>query len=182
MPKRGSPPPRWSPYLCASAVDFRSMERKSGKASARRQRLRLLIALDCSHGFDRFPSVQFPWLVESDEAMQVSSGNAQAARCKCFVFVVFPDRILCEAVQFPIVLVYLDRRNRVVKMRSHVRPGRLSACLSAISVVELPTGTVRNTLTKAGDVLVITAGKVLFGHPWAGNLIARGSRRLAGAA
>jgi len=64
----------------------------------------------------------------------------------------------CEAVhtfgmQFPIDLVYLDRRNRVVKTRSHVRPGRLSACLSAHSVVELPTGTVSNSLTKAGDVL-----------------------------
>src|SRR5271168_1056740 len=59
----------------------------------------------------------------------------------------------CEAVhtfgmQFPIDLVYLDRRNRVVKTRSHVRPGRLSACLTAHSVVELPTGTVRNTQTK----------------------------------
>lgn len=64
----------------------------------------------------------------------------------------------CEAVhtfgmQFPIDLVYLDRRNRVVKTRTHVRPGRLSACLSAHSVVELPTGTVRDTLTKAGDAL-----------------------------
>jgi uncharacterized membrane protein (UPF0127 family) len=64
----------------------------------------------------------------------------------------------CEAVhtfgmQFPIDLVYLDRRHRVVKTRSHVRPGRLSACLTAHSVVELPTGTVRNTLTMAGDAL-----------------------------
>lgn len=64
----------------------------------------------------------------------------------------------CEAVhtfgmQFPIDLVYLDRHHRVVKTRSHVRPGRVSACVTAHSVVELPTGTVCNTLTKAGDAL-----------------------------
>ncbi len=64
----------------------------------------------------------------------------------------------CEAVhtfgmQFAIDLVYLDRRNRVVKTRSHVRPGRISACLSAHSVVELPSGTVRDTRTTPGDKL-----------------------------
>jgi len=64
----------------------------------------------------------------------------------------------CEAVhtfgmQFPIDLVYLDRKSRVVKTRTHVRPGRLSACLSAHSVVELPSGTVLRTSTEAGDVL-----------------------------
>lgn len=64
----------------------------------------------------------------------------------------------CEAVhtfgmQFPIDLVYLDRSSRVVKTRTQVKPGRLSACFSAHSVVELPPGTVRSTLTEAGDQL-----------------------------
>ncbi len=64
----------------------------------------------------------------------------------------------CEAVhtfgmQFPIDLVYLDRKNRVVKTRSQVRPGRLSACLSAHSVVELPSGTVQSKAIKRGDLL-----------------------------
>lgn len=64
----------------------------------------------------------------------------------------------CEAVhtfgmQFAIDLVYLDRSSRVVKTRSHVRPGRLSACLAAHSVVELPSGTVRASLTERGDKL-----------------------------
>jgi len=67
----------------------------------------------------------------------------------------------CEAIhtfgmQFPIDLVYLDRRSRVVKTRSQVRPGRLSACLSAHSVVELPSGTVRSTLTEPGDKMELT--------------------------
>jgi uncharacterized membrane protein (UPF0127 family) len=66
--------------------------------------------------------------------------------------------IPCEAVhtfgmRFPIDLVYLDRRHRILKTRSHVRPGRLSACLSAQSVIELPSGTVRNTQTMHGDML-----------------------------
>jgi hypothetical protein len=67
----------------------------------------------------------------------------------------------CEAVhtfgmQFPIDLVYLDRKSRVIKTRSDVRPGRLSACLSAHSVVELPSGTVQSTQTKPGDKLELT--------------------------
>lgn len=64
----------------------------------------------------------------------------------------------CEAVhtfgmQFPIDLVYLDRKHRIIKTRSHVRPGRLSACLTAHSVVELPSGTVRDTKSMPGDTL-----------------------------
>jgi hypothetical protein len=64
----------------------------------------------------------------------------------------------CEAVhtfgmRFPIDLVYVDRAKRVRKVWSSVPPWRLSACLSAHSVVELASGTVRETQTKAGDKL-----------------------------
>jgi uncharacterized membrane protein (UPF0127 family) len=64
----------------------------------------------------------------------------------------------CEAVhtfgmQFPIDLVYLDRNLRVKKVRSDVRPWRLSACLTAHSVLELASGTIRGTQTKPGDTL-----------------------------
>lgn len=64
----------------------------------------------------------------------------------------------CEAVhtfgmQFSIDIVFLDRKNRVVKARSNVRPGRLSACLLAKSVVELPSGTVLDTQTMRGDTV-----------------------------
>lgn len=67
----------------------------------------------------------------------------------------------CEAVhtfgmRFPIDLVYLDRKHRVVKTRSGVVPGRLSACLSAHSVVELPSGTVQNKTIERGDLLELT--------------------------
>jgi uncharacterized protein len=64
----------------------------------------------------------------------------------------------CEAVhtfgmQFPIDLVYLDRKLRVKKVRSDVPPWRLSACLTAHSVLELASGTIRDTQTKPGDML-----------------------------
>jgi len=62
----------------------------------------------------------------------------------------------CESVhtffmKFAIDLVYLDRKNRVKKVRSAVGPWRLSACLSAHSVIELPAGTALATRTAAGD-------------------------------
>ena len=66
----------------------------------------------------------------------------------------------CEAVhtffmQFPIDLVYLDRKYRVRKVRAGVLPWRISGCLSAHSVLELPAGTIRNTKTERGDALEI---------------------------
>ena len=57
------------------------------------------------------------------------------------------------AMQFAIDLVYLDRRRRVRKLRSAVPPWRLSASLSAHSVLELPAGTIRASRTEKGDVL-----------------------------
>jgi uncharacterized membrane protein (UPF0127 family) len=64
----------------------------------------------------------------------------------------------CESVhtfwmKFPIDLVYLDRNKKVKKVKSDVRPWRLSACLSAHSVLELVPGTISTTQTKPGDTL-----------------------------
>jgi len=66
--------------------------------------------------------------------------------------------IPCESVhtfgmRFPIDLVYLDRNKTVKKVRSAVPPWRLSACLSAHSVIELASGTIRSTQTSPGDYL-----------------------------
>ena len=66
----------------------------------------------------------------------------------------------CESVhtffmKFPIDLLYLDRRHKVRKARSAVRPWRLSACLLAHSVLELPAGTVQQSGTQVGDELAI---------------------------
>ena len=64
----------------------------------------------------------------------------------------------CEAVhtffmRFAIDLVYLDRNRRVVKTKENVAPWRLSACLRAHSVLELPIGSIRKSKTVSGDVL-----------------------------
>jgi len=64
----------------------------------------------------------------------------------------------CEAVhtfgmRFAIDLVYLDRKHRVIKTRSQVRPWRVSTCLTAHSVIELAPGTIRKTRTMRGDAL-----------------------------
>lgn len=66
--------------------------------------------------------------------------------------------IPCESVhtfwmQFPIDLVYLDRNKKIRGLRSNVPPWRLSACLSAHSILELPSGTIQRTLTQLGDAL-----------------------------
>ncbi len=54
----------------------------------------------------------------------------------------------CESVhtffmRFSIDLVYVDRTLKVRKVRSSVPPWRLSACLSAHSVIELAPGTIK---------------------------------------
>jgi uncharacterized protein len=64
----------------------------------------------------------------------------------------------CEAVhtfwmQFDIDLVYIDKRNMVRKVKGSVPPWRLSACLLAHSVIELPAGVVLQSQTQPGDLL-----------------------------
>ena len=64
----------------------------------------------------------------------------------------------CESVhtfgmRFPIDLVYLDRDKRVKKVTNDVHPWRMSACLSAHSVVELASGSIRKSQTQPGDRL-----------------------------
>jgi len=64
----------------------------------------------------------------------------------------------CEAVHtffmnFPIDLVYLDRAHRIRKVRKSVPAWRLSACLSASSVLELPSGCIDATQSRCGDKL-----------------------------
>ena len=64
----------------------------------------------------------------------------------------------CESVhtfwmRFPLDLVYVDRSLRVKKVRNAVGPWRISACLSAHSVLELPAGIIRESRTQPGDQL-----------------------------
>jgi uncharacterized membrane protein (UPF0127 family) len=66
----------------------------------------------------------------------------------------------CESVhtffmKFPIDLVYLDRKHKVRKIRHRMAPWRMSICLSAHSILELPAGVLEATGTQAGDQLAI---------------------------
>lgn len=66
----------------------------------------------------------------------------------------------CESVhtffmKFPIDLVYLDKQKKVRKVRHRVPAWRLSVCLSAHSILELPAGTLEQTGTQVGDELVV---------------------------
>jgi uncharacterized membrane protein (UPF0127 family) len=66
----------------------------------------------------------------------------------------------CESVhtffmKFPIDLVYLDKKRKVRKVRHAVPSWRLSACLTAHSVLELPAGTVERTGPMVCDELAV---------------------------
>jgi uncharacterized membrane protein (UPF0127 family) len=64
----------------------------------------------------------------------------------------------CESVhtffmRFSIDLVYLDREHRIRKIRRDVPPWRISACLTAHSVLELAAGALQEQDAQPGDVL-----------------------------
>jgi len=66
----------------------------------------------------------------------------------------------CESVhtffmKFALDLVYLDRRHVVRKAVTNVVPWRISVCLSAHSIVELPVGAIAASGTVKGDQLAM---------------------------
>lgn len=64
----------------------------------------------------------------------------------------------CESVhtfgmKFPIDIIYLNRKRKVLKVRRNMVRRRISACLRAHSVLELPAGMSDETRTEPGDQL-----------------------------
>lgn len=64
----------------------------------------------------------------------------------------------CEGVhtagmKFPIDVLFLNKKRKVVKIRPAMPRWRLALCLRAHSVLELPSGTAAATNTAAGDQL-----------------------------
>ena len=63
------------------------------------------------------------------------------------------------AMRFPIDIIYLGKRRKedrlfkILKIRNRMVKSRISFCLTASSVLELPAGTVAGAGTKAGDLL-----------------------------
>ena len=78
--------------------------------------------------------------------------------------------IPCQAIhmffmRFSIDLIYIDRQKRVRKVKSNIAPWRISVCLAAHSVLELPVGIVRETGTRRGDLLEILPAPSLVSAP-----------------
>lgn len=64
----------------------------------------------------------------------------------------------CEAVhtigmKFPIDVLFLDRKRKVLKIREDMKRWRMAACFRAHSVLELPAGIAKATGTSVGDQL-----------------------------
>ena len=64
----------------------------------------------------------------------------------------------CEGVhtffmRFPLDLVFIDRKHVVRKTVGNVPPWRISLCLPAHSILELPVGTIQSAGTQKGDQL-----------------------------
>lgn len=56
------------------------------------------------------------------------------------------------AMRFPIDVVYLDQERIVIHLESDLKPWRMAAIrVRATSVLELPTGTIVDSLTALGD-------------------------------
>jgi uncharacterized membrane protein (UPF0127 family) len=61
------------------------------------------------------------------------------------------------AMRFPIDAVYLDRERVVIHIEEDLKPWRMAAIrVQAASVLEVPTGTVRQSLTAVGDQVDIS--------------------------
>ena len=61
------------------------------------------------------------------------------------------------AMRFPIDAVYLDRDRIVIHIEEDLKPWRLAAVrVQAASVLEVPTGTIRESLTELGDQVDIS--------------------------
>jgi uncharacterized protein len=65
------------------------------------------------------------------------------------------------AMRFPIDAVYLDRERIVIHIEEDLKPWRMAAVrVQAASVLEVPTGTIRESLTELGDHV-----ELFFEHP-----------------
>jgi uncharacterized membrane protein (UPF0127 family) len=63
-------------------------------------------------------------------------------------------------MQFPIDIVFLDKKNKVAALIRNMHPNRLPRLnLRAASVLELPAGVLEATDTRIGDEIEIARGK-----------------------
>ena len=74
----------------------------------------------------------------------------------CGLLIIPCNGIHTFGMRIPIDVVYLDSKNRVLKLCRGLKPFRIAAViLKARSVLELPAGTLARTHTEVGDILDI---------------------------
>jgi uncharacterized protein len=70
------------------------------------------------------------------------------------LYIVPCESVHCFFMKFTIDVVYVNKKKQVVKTVKQLKPWRISLCLLAHGVIELPAGTVDETGTRRGDQLV----------------------------
>lgn len=63
------------------------------------------------------------------------------------------EAVHCFGMKFAIDVIYLSKQKKILKMRPNMGKNRISFCLRAYSVLELPAGTIEQTGTLVGDDL-----------------------------
>lgn len=69
------------------------------------------------------------------------------------LWIVPTEAVHTFGMKFPIDLLFLDRRRKVLKLRQNMGRGKMAICWRAHSVLELPAGTIESTGTGVGDQL-----------------------------
>jgi uncharacterized membrane protein (UPF0127 family) len=62
-------------------------------------------------------------------------------------------------MRFDIDVIFLSKDGRVLKVRPHLKRGRIAAAWRAFAVVELPAGVIERSDTRPGDRLQISAAE-----------------------
>ena len=63
------------------------------------------------------------------------------------------EAVHCFGMKFAIDVLFLNKQKKILKIRPNMPKNRISFCLTASSVLELPAGTVAATGTLVGDEL-----------------------------
>jgi uncharacterized membrane protein (UPF0127 family) len=71
-------------------------------------------------------------------------------------------------MKFAIDVAYLTREYRVRKIVQELKPWRISLCLRATGVLEVPAGTLSQTRTAVGDQLALEPHPCITGAPHLG--------------
>jgi len=87
--------------------------------------------------FERLLGLMFRASIDKDEALIFHNVNS--------IHMLF--------MRFPIDVLYLDKDNKVLKVKHSLKPWRMSSCIRAKATIELPAKKAGETATEPGDTL-----------------------------